>query len=222
MTQILWLNTEFVLQDEIYPWQQFYVSGLNRYNIISNISSLVFVAFSLTELLFPGDPQRNVVMWMDHRATEQADRITKNGHRVLSRVGGVMSPEMQPPKLLWLKEVRGEQGHHWSLHVLLLLFVLAVQQIPGGLLLFVFYYCFSLSIFVIQLLLLFSHTLSFTHSESKGELLEQSQSLFWSSRLLVLEGIRLFNEVSCRWCYGDLHTYVCLIKKGGRFEKDHH
>lgn len=134
------LNTEFVLQDEIYPWQQFYVSGHNRYNIISNISSLVFVALSLTELLFPGDPQRNVVMWMDHRATEQADRITKNGHRVLSRVGGVMSPEMQPPKLLWLKEVRGEQGHHWSLHVLLLLFVRAVQQIPGGL----FFVCFSL------------------------------------------------------------------------------
>ncbi|KAA8587392.1 hypothetical protein FQN60_016254 [Etheostoma spectabile] len=54
-----------------------------------------------------GDRQRNVVMWMDHRAEEQAARITSTGHRVLSRVGGVMSPEMQPPKLLWLKEVRG-------------------------------------------------------------------------------------------------------------------
>uniref|UniRef100_A0A672H7I1 FGGY carbohydrate kinase domain containing n=1 Tax=Salarias fasciatus TaxID=181472 RepID=A0A672H7I1_SALFA len=43
-------------------------------------------------------------MWMDHRAAEQAARITKTQHRVLSRVGGVMSPEMQPPKLLWLKE----------------------------------------------------------------------------------------------------------------------
>ncbi|XP_019967796.1 FGGY carbohydrate kinase domain-containing protein isoform X1 [Paralichthys olivaceus] len=51
-----------------------------------------------------GDRQRNVVMWMDHRAAEQAARITKAGHRALSRVGGVMSPEMQPPKLLWLKE----------------------------------------------------------------------------------------------------------------------
>ncbi|KAG7330572.1 hypothetical protein KOW79_006794 [Hemibagrus wyckioides] len=47
---------------------------------------------------------RNVVMWMDHRATEQASRITATAHRVLSAVGGVMSPEMQPPKLLWLKE----------------------------------------------------------------------------------------------------------------------
>ncbi|XP_035617839.1 FGGY carbohydrate kinase domain-containing protein isoform X3 [Oncorhynchus keta] len=51
-----------------------------------------------------GEAERNVVMWMDHRAAEQAARITSTGHRVLSRVGGVMSPEMQPPKLLWLKE----------------------------------------------------------------------------------------------------------------------
>ncbi|XP_051943602.1 FGGY carbohydrate kinase domain-containing protein isoform X3 [Hippocampus zosterae] len=43
-------------------------------------------------------------MWMDHRAAEQAASITSTGHSVLSRVGGVMSPEMQPPKLLWLKE----------------------------------------------------------------------------------------------------------------------
>ncbi|XP_047188166.1 FGGY carbohydrate kinase domain-containing protein isoform X5 [Scophthalmus maximus] len=43
-------------------------------------------------------------MWMDHRAAEQATRITNAGHKVLKRVGGVMSPEMQPPKLLWLKE----------------------------------------------------------------------------------------------------------------------
>lgn len=51
-------------------------------------------------------------MWMDHRAEEQASRITNTGHRVLGRVGGIMSPEMQPPKLLWLKEVRGERGRH--------------------------------------------------------------------------------------------------------------
>uniref|UniRef100_A0A3Q2ZX33 FGGY carbohydrate kinase domain-containing protein n=1 Tax=Kryptolebias marmoratus TaxID=37003 RepID=A0A3Q2ZX33_KRYMA len=51
-----------------------------------------------------GECCKNVVMWMDHRAEEQAARITNTNHRVLSRVGGVMSPEMQPPKLLWLKE----------------------------------------------------------------------------------------------------------------------
>lgn len=51
-----------------------------------------------------GVKERNVVMWMDHRALDQASRITATKHRVLNSVGGVMSPEMQPPKLLWLKE----------------------------------------------------------------------------------------------------------------------
>lgn len=80
-----------------------------------------------------GDRQRNVVMWMDHRAAEQAARITNTGHQVLSRVGGVMSPEMQPPKLLWLKEVRGEQGHHPATDLwifLLSLCVLGGQYVP--------------------------------------------------------------------------------------------
>ncbi|XP_051983858.1 FGGY carbohydrate kinase domain-containing protein isoform X2 [Xyrauchen texanus] len=51
-----------------------------------------------------GLKERNVLMWMDHRAAEQASRITAMNHKVLQGVGGVMSPEMQPPKLLWLKE----------------------------------------------------------------------------------------------------------------------
>lgn len=63
-----------------------------------------------------GDTQRNVVMWMDHRAAEQAARITNTGHRVLSRVGGVMSPEMQPPKLLWLKENLKERCWNKAAH----------------------------------------------------------------------------------------------------------
>ncbi|KAJ0059143.1 hypothetical protein NL108_008574 [Boleophthalmus pectinirostris] len=60
--------------------------------------------FQPVSVCHSGDKDRNVVMWMDHRAAEQAVRITNTGHQVLSRVGGVMSPEMQPPKLLWLKE----------------------------------------------------------------------------------------------------------------------
>ncbi|HUH00547.1 MAG TPA: FGGY-family carbohydrate kinase [Kofleriaceae bacterium] len=51
-----------------------------------------------------GDDQRNVIVWMDHRALEQAERIGRTGHAVLRHVGGVMSPEMESPKLLWLRE----------------------------------------------------------------------------------------------------------------------
>nr|XP_015211262.1 PREDICTED: FGGY carbohydrate kinase domain-containing protein isoform X1 [Lepisosteus oculatus]XP_015211263.1 PREDICTED: FGGY carbohydrate kinase domain-containing protein isoform X1 [Lepisosteus oculatus] len=51
-----------------------------------------------------GENDKNIIMWMDHRASEQAAWITRTQHKVLQSVGGVMSPEMQPPKLLWLKE----------------------------------------------------------------------------------------------------------------------
>lgn len=51
-----------------------------------------------------GAPEQDVIVWMDHRALDQTARINATRHDVLRYVGGTMSPEMEPPKLLWLKE----------------------------------------------------------------------------------------------------------------------
>ncbi|KAI0092507.1 Pentulose kinase [Irpex rosettiformis] len=47
--------------------------------------------------------ERNIVLWADHRAEEEADLINSTGNTVLDYVGGVMSLEMEIPKTLWLK-----------------------------------------------------------------------------------------------------------------------
>lgn len=47
---------------------------------------------------------QNIILWMDHRATEQAEHINSTKAKVLDYVGGRISPEMETPKLLWLAE----------------------------------------------------------------------------------------------------------------------
>ena len=51
-----------------------------------------------------GRDGQNVIVWMDHRAMDQTRRINATRHEVLEYVGGTISPEMESPKLLWLKE----------------------------------------------------------------------------------------------------------------------
>ncbi|XLR00784.1 hypothetical protein S83_066982, partial [Arachis hypogaea] len=48
--------------------------------------------------------RRNVIVWMDHIALEQAERINSSNSPVLQYCGGAVSPEMQPPKM------KGEDG----------------------------------------------------------------------------------------------------------------
>jgi len=54
-----------------------------------------------------GQSEQNVILWMDHRAAEQAELINIIGapaKEVLQYVGGSISPEMEVPKLLWLNQ----------------------------------------------------------------------------------------------------------------------
>lgn len=51
-----------------------------------------------------GEERRNVIVWMDHRAVAEARRVNETQDDVLRYVGGSISPEMEIPKLLWLKQ----------------------------------------------------------------------------------------------------------------------
>ncbi len=56
-----------------------------------------------------GNDDQNVIMWMDHRAIREAADINATNDNCLKYVGGEISPEMELPKLLWLKRHLPEQ-----------------------------------------------------------------------------------------------------------------
>ena len=58
-----------------------------------------------------GDDRWDTIVWLDHRALAQADECNRTGHHVLQYAGGVMSPEMEVPKLMWLKR---NLPHTWE------------------------------------------------------------------------------------------------------------
>ncbi|KAG8185354.1 hypothetical protein JTE90_005481 [Oedothorax gibbosus] len=66
-----------------------------------------------------GDTKQNIMLWMDHRATEEASFINSKKNKVLKYVGNIISPEMEPPKLVWLKKNLPNQwakaGHFFDL-----------------------------------------------------------------------------------------------------------
>lgn len=55
------------------------------------------------------DARWDTIVWLDHRALAEADLCTATQHSVLAHSGRVMSPEMEMPKLMWLKRHRPEQ-----------------------------------------------------------------------------------------------------------------
>jgi D-ribulokinase len=66
-----------------------------------------------------GDERRNIIVWMDHRAIAEARLVNDTHDEVLRYVGGSISPEMEIPKLLWLKRhlpsTYNKAGHFFDL-----------------------------------------------------------------------------------------------------------
>lgn len=50
-----------------------------------------------------GEVGWDTIAWLDHRAIEEAERLTALRGEAARHSGGTISPEMQMPKLLWLK-----------------------------------------------------------------------------------------------------------------------
>lgn len=51
-----------------------------------------------------GKDSQDTIVWLDHRAIREADQLSATGHKVLEFSGGSLSPEMEMPKLMWLKK----------------------------------------------------------------------------------------------------------------------
>ncbi len=49
------------------------------------------------------DDARDTILWLDHRAVAEAAEASAIEHPVVAHSGGGLSPEMQIPKLMWLK-----------------------------------------------------------------------------------------------------------------------
>lgn len=60
-------------------------------------------SFNPVSVSTTGNDNQNIILWMDHRATEEADKINQTRHEILNCVGGQISVEMEIPKILWLK-----------------------------------------------------------------------------------------------------------------------
>jgi FGGY-family pentulose kinase len=100
----IWENTGFAIQEamkqaQVTPGQIMGISFDATCSLVCLDRKLKPLTISST-----GDPLRNIIVWMDHRAIKEADFINQTRHPVLAYVGGKISPEQQPPKLKWIKE----------------------------------------------------------------------------------------------------------------------
>ncbi len=109
--------TDFCQQSSVDIWAAIVFSvrqAVNKADI--DVSSILGIGFDATCSLVVTDsqdkpvsvspdrnPDQDIILWMDHRAINEAEEINRTGADVLRYVGGIISPEMEIPKLLWLK-----------------------------------------------------------------------------------------------------------------------
>lgn len=111
-------KTDFVEQSSSDIWLQ--VCNVVRHAVAESqvpVKDIVGIGFDATCSLVALDSNdqpvsvspslldnQNVVMWMDHRAINEAKQINRTGDNALKYVGGEVSPEMELPKILWIKK----------------------------------------------------------------------------------------------------------------------
>lgn len=110
-------KANFVEQSSSDIWQQICEAtheaiekaGIDRKNIrsvgVDATCSLVAVGENGSPISVDenGDSERDIIMWMDHRADLETSAINATKHDALKYVGGEVSIEMELPKILWLK-----------------------------------------------------------------------------------------------------------------------
>lgn len=57
-----------------------------------------------------GNTSQDIIMWMDQRATKEAQFLNRFQHPLMKFVGGSMSVEMELPRILWLKNNKRDFG----------------------------------------------------------------------------------------------------------------
>lgn len=110
-------NSDWIAQSSKQIWQQICLAVRESIAIanvdVAQVRSIGFDATcSLVALDHQGypvsisennDDNQNIIMWMDHRAKEEARTINLTNDPVLQYVGGEVSIEMELPKILWIK-----------------------------------------------------------------------------------------------------------------------
>lgn len=75
------------------------------YRLVLQVKSALIKKFECSQhSLISGNNEQNVILWLDHRAMKETEFINSFNHPVLQYVGGKIFPEMETPKLLWLKK----------------------------------------------------------------------------------------------------------------------